>query len=182
MCFRSHTVLRENKRLNWYCSISDAFNSEGQPLKKTWSYTRDRHTDITVAFHEKDWPRCEKVIRELTGTMAATLSTEEEQVGRGSVFFFYAYTSFFPCYTEAQMFQMRSNLEVFRPCAHRSEFSDVSAQWICYEMVPKAERKCCIDFWRLGPCSCCTTISSSTAAGLKCCETGRVRLHQPSQM
>lgn len=52
------------------------------------------------------------------------------------------------------MFQSRRYLEVFLAlciaCAQPKRVGDVSgAQWICCEMVPKAERKCCIDFWRL---------------------------------
>lgn len=100
----------------------------------------------------------EKAVKDWTGIMAATLSAEEEQVGLGSPCLC---TSSFLRNTGLKTFEPRLYLEVFLAlCALRvraaASGGDGSAQWwICCEMVPSAERKYCIDLWRI----CCSGCS-----------------------
>lgn len=98
-----------------------------------------------------------RLIREPTGTMAATLSAEEEQVGLGS---FCSHVFSFRVTSKQKMFQSRPYLEVFWPCALRARneaSGDVSAQRIPLRNGPESKSGNIVSIsgaW--GCCSRCT--------------------------
>ena len=146
------------------CSASDAFNFEpqGQPL--TSVFTRggtDAQTSPSASTSMRRTRLGCGLIGDYAGTMAATLSADEEQVGPvelfGFVFFLLASSFFFfLCHIacETPPAPPRPHLEVLWPCAccvlrtggERRRCAACAAQWIRCET--RAERKHCIDFWR----------------------------------